>query len=184
MASETFGSVTIIDDAGANANSYVSVPYVKSQWSIDPNKDFSSLTDEDIARLAIYTTSVLDAELWAMYDGDLFNASYALFWPRTNAYDSRGIRITDMTVFPNDLKKAVAEQCWYLNTTDVFKQTQISGLKQQVLDGVGSKTFYDLGELRSALSKPVISELASKLVSPLLIGQSYGSKYSNHIVRG
>lgn len=184
MANETFGTVTIIDDVGANANSYVSVSYIKSQWSVDPNKVFSSLTDEDIAKLAIYATSIFDAELWAMYDGDLFNTSYALFWPRANVQDSRGVRITDMTVFPNDLKKAVAEQSWYLNDNDVFAQVQISGVKQQVLEGVGSKTFYDLGELRSALSKSIISDLASKLVSPLLIGQSYGSKYSNHIVRG
>lgn len=184
MATETFGTTTIINDVGPTANSYVSVSYVKSQWSVDPNKDFSSLSDEDIAKIAIYATSVFDAEFWALYDGTLYNSSYALFWPRTGTYDSRGVPINDMTLFPNDLKKAVSEQSWYLNGNDVFAPLNISGVKQKVLEGTGSKTFYDLGDLRSALSKSVVSDLASKLISPLLIGNSYGNNFTNYIVRG
>ena len=184
MSDETFGSINIIDDVGSTANSYVSVDYVKSRWNLDPNKDYSTLDDEAIAKLAIYTTSIFDSEFWAMYDGYLYNSSYALFWPRTGVTDSRGIAITDYTVFPTDLKNAICEQMYYLNDNNVFAVVNITGLKQRVLEGTGSQTFYDLGELRSALSKDVIGTLAGKMISPLLIGNSYSNAYTNTIVRG
>ena len=184
MSTETFGTTTIIDDVGPSANSYVNVAYVKSRWDIDPNKDYSLIDDETIAKLAIYSTQVFDSEFWAMYAGYLFNSSYALFWPRAGAYDSRGVSITDYTVFPEDLKKSIAEQMWYLQSNDVFAVISIGDVKSQSLDGVGSKTFYDIGARRSALTKNVVSDLAAKMISPLLIGGTYGNSFSNPVVRG
>ena len=184
MANETFGTTTIIDDVGSSANSYVNVAYVKSRWNIDPNKDYSSISDETIAKLAIYSTQVFDSEFWAMYAGYLFNSYYALFWPRYGTYDSRGVSITDYTVFPEDLKKSIAEQMWYLHSNDVFAVISIGDIKSQTLEGVGSKEFYDIGARRAALTKNIISDLAAKMISPLLIGGSYGGSFSNPVVRG
>ena len=182
MANETFGSINIISDVGADANSYASVAFTKSQWAIDPNKT-DVISDEDIARLLIYSTMIFDAELGQDYDGSLYNNSYALYFPRTGCYDGRGIAITDYTVFPLDLQKAITEQAYYLNGTDVYADLNINGVKSQSLSGVGSRTFYDLGELRSALQKDSIFELAKKIVSPLVVG-GYTSNYSSRIVRG
>lgn len=184
MATETFGSVTVISDVGATANSYVSVAETKAQWALDPNKDASGFTDEQIAVFVIYATEVTDAENWALYDGYLFNPDYALFFPRAGLTDSRGVKISDMTIFPKDLKKSVIEQAYYLSSNDVFATLNLNGVKSQSLTGVGSKTFYDLGEYRAALKKNVMSDLAKKYLSALLIGGSAGSDYTARFVRG
>lgn len=179
-----YGTTEIISDVGANANSYISIDFAKSQWSMDKNKDFSSFTDEAIAKLCIMATSVIDLEYWALFDGELFNSDYALMFPRTGLTDMRGVQITDYTVYPVELMLATAELAYYLNANDGYLSVTLSGVKSQSLDGVGSKEFYDLADLRSATKIDVIPTKARKLLEPLLIGgQSYGD-YTASFVRG
>lgn len=155
MANETFGAITVISDVGADANSYVSVAKTRELWALDPNKT-DVISDEDLARLVIYATAIMDAELGQQYTGNLYNKNYALSFPRVGCVDNRGVAITDYSVFPIDLQKATSEQAYYLNSNDAYAVLDINGVKSQSLSGVGSQEFYDLGELRSALTKDAI----------------------------
>lgn len=184
MAIETAGSITVISDVGPTANSYSSIADIKAQWDKNPNIDYSSLDDEAIGQLAILATESLDLEYGSDYAGTLYDADYALFWPRVGVYDRRGVAITDYTVFPSDLANAVAAQAWWLNQVDFIAlgATSVSGIKMQELEGLGKKEYFDIGSQRSALYKSPVSKDANKWLEGLVVGGTGG--YTSVMQRG
>lgn len=182
MATETFGSTTIISDVGTTANSYISVADAKAYYDTDPNKDYSAITDETLAKALITATLLTDAYYGAKYKGDLYDSTYALFWPRTSVYDPRGVAITDYTVFPTQLGYAVAEQAYFGATTNREAELTISGVLSQTLEGVGSQTYQSASDQRIAGSKPLFVARAQQLIAPFVVGG--GSAYVGTLQRG
>lgn len=174
MANETYGAVTIIDDVGPTANSYASVATVKAQWDKNPNIDYSTLTDEQIARLAILATESLDLEYGTDYTGVLYDEDYALFWPRVGVYSRRGVLLDDYTVFPTDLQNAVAAQAWWLGAVDLIGLEVtgggVGGVKRQKMDGLGEKEFFEIADQRLAARRSSVSSDAKKWLEGLVIG--------------
>lgn len=174
MATETFGSITVISDVGATANSYVSVAVTKAQWDKNPNIDYSALTDEAIAQLVILATESLDLEYGADYAGTLYDEDYALFWPRVGVKDRRGVLITDYTVFPTDLQYATAAQAWWLGSVDLIgleiSGGSVSGVKSKNMDGLGGKEYFDVAEQLRASRRSSVSKDANKWLSAMVVG--------------
>lgn len=176
----------VISEPSATANSYASIAFVKSQWDLNPNIDYSALTDEQIGNLAIFATMFIDKENGAEYQGVLYDPAYSLFFPRTGLTDRRGMAITDYTVFPIDLQKAVAAQAWYLNSVDFIATEnttgQISGVKIKKMDGLGSKEYFSVSEQKTALYKSRICNDARKYLESFVSGSS--SPYISIMQRG
>jgi len=59
MAIEIFTNFTVISDVGIDANSYISVEDTKSLWELDPFKQGTTLTDEEIGRGVITATTTI-----------------------------------------------------------------------------------------------------------------------------
>lgn len=177
---------TVISDPSATANSYADIDFVKAQWDLNPNIDYSALSNEEIGNLAIYATANLDTQYGTDYLGVLYDAEYALFYPRVGVVDRRGVPIIDYTIFPLDLQKAVAAQAWYLNSVDfVAAETssgQISGVQSKSMDGLGSKTYFDTSEQKTALYKSKVCSDARKYLESLVSGSS--SPYISIMQRG
>jgi hypothetical protein len=182
MASETFGSTTIISDVGPTANSYISVADAKAYYDLDPNKDYSAITDENLAKALITSTLLADINFGDQYVGLLEDSDNALFWPRTGAVDERGVSITDYTVFPAQLGLAVAEQGYSVAQENRETEISISNVISQKLDGVGSQTFMSASDQKIAASKPLFVERFSALIKPFIIGG--GSGYTTVLQRG
>lgn len=182
MASETFGSTTIISDVGPTANSYISVADAKAYYDLDPNKDYSAIADETLAKALITSTLLADAYYGSKYKGLLEDSDNALFWPRTSVYDERGILITDFTAFPAQLGLAIAEQAYSLSTEDREVETSISNVISQKLDGVGSQTFMDASSQKIAAAKPLFVSRAQQLIAPFVTGGS--SSFISTLSRG
>jgi len=185
MATETFGSITVISDVGPTANSYSSVANIKAQWDKNPNIDYSSVDDETIAQLAILSTESLDLEYGSDYAGTLYNEDYALFFPRVGVYDRRGILIDDYTVFPSDLANAVAAQAWWMNEIDFISlqvNSGVSGVKSKKLEGLGGKEYFDVADQLLASRKSVVSSDAKKWLDSLVSGGT--SAYIQTMYRG
>lgn len=177
---------TVISTPSDTANSYAAIDFVKAQWDVNPNIDYSSLDDETIGNLAIYATQFIDNEYASSYNGEIYDDSYALFWPRTGAVDRRGVPITDYTVFPEDLQKAIAAQAWYLNSIDLLSSETttgaISGVKSKSFEGLGSKEYFSVSEQRTALYKSRVCTDARNYLESLVTGSS--SPYTNVMQRG
>tara|TARA_R110000782_G_scaffold270483_1_gene371888 strand:- start:70311 stop:70850 length:540 start_codon:yes stop_codon:yes gene_type:complete len=177
---------TVISDPSATANSYASLAFIKSQWDLNPNIEYSALTDEQIGNLGIFSTMSIDNEYSNDYLGALYDIDYSLFWPRTGAVDRRGVAITDYTIFPLDLQKAVAAQAWYLNSVDFVATEnasgQISGVQSKSMDGLGSKSYFGTSEQKKALYKSKICSDARKYLDSLVSGSS--SPYISIMQRG
>lgn len=182
MATEVIGSTTLESSPGADANSYISLVDAKAYYNLDPNKDYSGISDETLAKALITATLLIDLQYGSDYVGKLYDDSYALYWPRTNAVDQRGVVITDYTVFPTQLGLAVAEQAYYGATSDREAEVTISNVLSQELDGVGSQTYMNASDQRIASRKPVIVSRAQQLISPFVIGG--GSAMVGVMLRG
>ena len=185
MATEIFGSITVISDVGPTANSYSSVANIKEQWDKNPNIDYSLLDDETIAQLAILSTESLDLEYGANYSGALYNEDYALFWPRTGVHDRRGIIIDDYTVFPSDLANAVAAQAWWMNEVNLIGlqvDSGVSEVKSNDLEGLGGKEFFGVSDQLLASRKSPVSSGAKKWLDSMVLGGT--SAYIQTMYRG
>ena len=185
MATEIFGSITVISDVGPTANSYSSVANIKEQWDKNPNIDYSAVDDETIAQLAILSTESLDLEYGSDYVGALYDEDYALFWPRTGAYDRRGILINDYTVFPSDLANAVAAQAWWMNEIDLIGlqiNSGTSAVKGKNLEGLGGQEFFDVADQLLANRKSTVSSDAKKWLDSMVLGGT--SAYVQVMFRG
>ncbi len=186
MASETFGSITVISDVGPTANSYSSVANIKAQWDKNPNIDYSALSDEQIGQLAIFATESIDLQYGEDYNGLLYDESYALFFPRVGVSDRRAVPIIDYTIFPSDLANAVAAQAWWLNEINFIgmatSTTSVSGVKRKEMEGLGSKEYFNVADQMVALRKSQVSSDAKKWLSSFVIGGL--SDYTQMMYRG
>ena len=182
MASETFGSTTIISDVGPTANSYISVADAKAYYDLDPNKDYSAIADETLAQALITARFLLDAYYGDKYRGTLYDQTYATFWPRVGVYDERGILIEDYTEFPTQLGYAQAEQAYYGATEDREAETTISNVLRKQLEGVGSITYMSASDQRLAASKGLFVDRAAQLIKPFVTGST--SPYIDLMSRG
>jgi len=186
MANETYGTTTIINDVGSDANSYASVAEIKAQWDKNPNIDYSLLDDETIARFAIASTQSLDLQYGENYAGTLYNKDYALFWPRVGVFDRRGVLIDDYTVFPSDLIGATAAQAWWLNSVDLLSIEisggGASGTKRKSMDGLGELEYFDVTDQMIASRRPQVSSEAKGWLSSFVLGGT--SAYVQVMYRG
>lgn len=182
MAIENLTGFDVISDVGATANSYASIAFTKTLWSIDPYKDVGTFTDEDIGRALIAATKQINAEFGSMFAGSFYDDTYALFFPRESISDSRGVDITDMTVFPDEIIEATAVQAWYVNESNRLAEPTVTGVKKQEMDGLGSQEFFSPG-IQSSAKSPVISEETRKIVAPYTIG-GLSSRYTMLMGRG
>ena len=181
MAIEIVGEFTVTSDVGPAANSYVSIADTKTSWETDPYKEASKYTDEEIGMAVITATNQLDSKYWNNYKGALFDDSYALHFPRTGLYDSRGISITDYLTFPVEFAKAVSIQAWYILVGDRRLEPEVSSIKKLKMDGLGMKEFFGAASQANNM-KALISIEASDAISPYISGGS--SKYSMTVHRG
>lgn len=174
MATETFGSTTIISDPGATANSYISVADAKAYYDFDPNKDYSAIDDETLAKALITATMLADAYYGDKYKGYLYDSAYALFWPRTSVTDQRGVVISDYTTFPTQLGWAIAEQAYYGATEDREAEPVIDAVTMERVEGAVTVQYSDVSDKRIAASKPLFVSRAQQLMSPFVIGGGSG----------
>lgn len=181
MATEIYGAYTVISDPGENANSYAAVSFYKSVLSGDPNKDISSETDESIAQRLINATSQIDFENFDNLQGEIYDTSFSLLFPRTGLTDYRGQSVSDFDIFPEQLKLATVYQAYHIGKVDYYAEDQ--GLpevtvKRQKLEGVGEKEFFSASERGKATGKDkwgkeVDRYLKSFLISPLTGGSGW-----------
>lgn len=183
MATETIGSTTVVSDPGATANSYISLASAKSYWDSDPNKDYSGIADETLAKALITATLLLDAHYGGRYKGLLYDDSYALFWPRTDVTDPRGVAITDYTVFPVQLGLAVAEQAYYGAQSDREAEAELTGVSMERVEGAITVQYASASDQRIAASKPLFVDRVEALIAPFLIGGG-GGRYVGFMTRG
>jgi hypothetical protein len=181
MATESYTDFDVISNVGATANSYASVAYTKSLWSLDQFKKDYTFTDEDIGRAVISATKTFDKAYWNSYLGTMYSDDYALFFPRTGIYDSRKVAITDYTVFPSEVIEATAIQAYYLASSNRNAEVDPSLVKQMKMDGLGSKEYFNVGTQLNS-KKDIIAEEASLIISPYVL--SSGGKYSSLFLRG
>lgn len=181
MATEVYGSYTVISDPGSNANSYAAVSFYKSVLGGDPNKDISGETDESIAQRLINASSQIDFENFDNFQGELYDEDYSMMFPRTGLTDYRGLSVTDYTEFPEQLQLATIYQAYHIGKIDFYAEDQ--GLpeitvKKQKLEGVGEKEFFSATERGKATGKDkwgkeVNRYLKSFLITPLTGGSGW-----------
>ena len=179
MAAEVIGSITVISNPSSDANSYASIAKYKEVLSLDVNKDISGETDESIAARLINATRQIDFENSGNFLGELYDDSYALQFPRKGLVDYRGIKVTDYTVFPDQLILATIYQSYYIDKVDYYSESSsVSGVKRQEMEGLGSQEFFDPSDQKKAVkkdkwAKEVGGFLNSFLLSPIATGSSY-----------
>ncbi len=183
MAIENFTGFNVISDVGPSANSYTSVAYAKSLWILDPYKDVGSLEDEFIAKCVISATAQINREYGKWFSGSLYDDTYALFFPRKNIADSRGVEITDMTVFPSEVADAAATQAWYVCNSNRSEESSVSVVKSQKGEGIGSIEYFSPAQQAAYARSATISEETRLIISPYIIGGN-SSKYVTLMGRG
>jgi len=173
----------LISVPSPDANSWASLDYIKNTWLSDPYKDPLLYTDDEIEKAAIAATIQLDFEYANKFTGTLYDESNATSLPRIGLRDYRNLEIKDMTTFPTEAAKAVAEQAWYIieNPTDP-ENISISTVKSQKMDGVGSKENFSPAQQRSAQYNPKLAPKAVKWLEPLT--GIISSRYVNYWERG
>lgn len=180
MATEVIGSTTLESSPGPTANSYSSLVDAKAYWDNDPNKDYSGLVDETLAKALITATMLIDLQYGERYKGELYDQSYALYWPRTGATDGRGVAITDYTEFPAGLAQAAAEQAYYGAQEDREAEAVLSATVMERVEGAVTVQYGDVSEQRQAATKRLLVSRVELLLKPFVSGGtgSYGSVMS------
>lgn len=181
MAIENLTGFDVISDVGPTANSYASVEDTKASWAIDPYKKDHQFTDDEIGMALILATKQINTKYWSMFLGNLYDETYALLFPRENISDSRGVEITDFTIFPVEVSEATSVQAYYSASSNRQEEISVSGVKQKKMDGLGSQTFFSPALQRASVND-VISEESLLLLKPYL-GQS-SNKYVSFMTRG
>jgi hypothetical protein len=175
-------AVTADNVPSATANSYASLVDTKAIWDNDPYKnDYTAFPDDDISRALISATSQLDGEYGHRYKGLLFDDTFALFYPRTNIVDSRGVSITDFTIFPPEVALAASTQAWYILQSDREAEVSVSGTKKQKMDGLGELVFFSPSEQQSVKVALIHSETRA-IINPYVTGGT--SQYVTLVGRG
>jgi len=181
MATENFTGFDVISDVGATANSYVSVADTKVFWLTDPYKIIGTITDEEIAKAVITATKQIDLVYGKSFNGELYDETYSLFFPRLYLYDSRGVSITDYTIFPKEIAEATALQAWYVLQSNRVADNSVTGVKKQGMDGLGYQEYFSPNAQLSA--KPSIIQDEVSLVLEPYVSSGTG-KYSMTVGRG
>lgn len=169
MAIEIFTNFTVISDVGETANSYISVEDTKSLWELDPFKQGTALTDEEIGRAVITATTQLNNKYGNKYLGYIYDETYALFFPRTNLADSRGIAIDEYTTFPSEVANSAGIQAWYASSSNRSEESSVSGVKQNKMDGLGSQTFFSPAQQKNSGYNLISSEV-ELMIAPYVLG--------------
>lgn len=176
MAIEVIGSITVNSNVGSDANSYASVAAYKELLGIDPYKDISTQTDEQIAKALIYATRFINGKIQNQLLGKLYDESYALLFPRTGIDDYRGVEITDYTVFPEQLVQATIYQAWWITQKDIAGADAIvSGVKRQKLEGLGEKEFFGYSEQKAAARVQTLAKEVNDLLDSFISGSLTGN---------
>lgn len=164
------------------ANSYSSLADAKAYWDLNRHIDYSSYTDRELEQALIFATATLDVEFGSKYAGELYDESYALFWPRTGVYDSRGIAITDYTTFPTQLAQATA--CFAFTTLleDRTAEVSVDAVVEKSMDGLGSVKYDSYGAKRAAATKTVVPNQCAKILGSLITSST--SSYVEFLSRG
>ena len=151
MPVEIIGDIELNSGVGMDANSYASLADYKSILGIDPHKDISEQTDEQIAKSLIYATSFINGQIQDKVLGQLYDKTYATLFPRLGLVDYRGVAITDHTVFPEQLIKATIYQAWWITQKDVSAPTaQTSGVKKKEMEGLGNIEYFSPSQQATA----------------------------------
>lgn len=181
MAIENFTGFDVISDVGTDANSYVSVADTKVIWNLDPYKESTTLTDEEIGKAVITATRQLNMQYGSQYKGSIYDDTYALFFPRIDINDSRGIEIIDYTIFPPELAEATAIQSWYVGQSNRVIEVSPSNIKKNRMDGLGSQEFFSPSVQISAKNNMISDEVYLLIKAYITSG---GSKYVDLLGRG
>lgn len=149
--------MSVIATPSPTADSYCSNADAVAIWSADVDKsDYP--TDETIQDSVLRkATRQLDQKYGSSYAGQIYDASYSLYWPRTGVIDQRtGRAITDYTVYPDFMIQAVALQAYYLSKGSRTEEAVISTNISETLEGVGSVTRASVSEQKQAAYTSVI----------------------------
>ena len=176
MAIEVIGSITLNSNVGSEANSYASLSAYKDALGLDPYKDISLQTDEQIAKALIYSTSFINGEIQDKVLGRLYDNSYSLLFPRFDLVDYRGVRITDYTVFPEQLIKATIYQAWWITQKDIAaSDPAISGVKSQAMEGLGDIEYFSPSQQRVANKVQKLAKEVPALLDSFVRGSLSGN---------
>lgn len=177
--------MSVISIPSSTANSYASNAEAIAVWSIDPHKtDYPTVeTSQDQALRT--ATQQLDDTYGDKYKGELYDATFALYQPRTGVTDPRtGVIITDYTVYQDDIKRATAIQAYYVfkNDRDAESADLVSTNTSEKLEGVGSVSRGTTSEQIQATNRSLIHDEAARIMTKWVDGIT--SKYSTVIERG
>ena len=176
MPIEIIGDIELNSDVGMDANSYASLADYKAILGIDPHKDISDQTDEQIAQALIYATFYLDGQIQDKVLGRLYDKTYALLFPRIGLVDYRGVRITDYTVFPDQLIKATVYQAWWITQKDVSAPTaQTSGVKKKQMEGLGNIEYFSPSQQATANRVQRLAKEVPALLDSFISGSLGGN---------
>lgn len=191
MPTEVTANFTVISDPGPTANSYSAIQYYKDYLANDPHKDISLQTDDEIAQSLLNATAILDTEYGSTekYEGTLYDATYALYWPRDDVEDVRTKEvIDDFATFPTVLQSATAVMGWYVQQNARYAEVNAPGqlpdgaivgnIDEQELTGTGMQSFdytYQIAVLEKTAGKiskaTTVPDEVYALISPLLKSQ-------------
>lgn len=176
MPIEIIGDIELNSDVGTDANSYASLADYKAVLGIDPYKDITAQTDEQIAQSLIYASFYIDGQIQDKVLGQLYDKTYATLFPRIGLVDYRGVEITDYTVFPDQLIKATVYQAWWVTQKDIAAaDPALSAVKKKEMEGLGNIEYFSPSEQRMAWKVSRLAKEVPALLDSFVTGSLGGN---------
>lgn len=155
----------------ANANSYVTVAFAESYFTVDPEfyPTWVLLAQSVQEQYLMWATRILDQKV--IWNGTRTDTTSSLRWPRTGVYDRDGTLVADDEI-PLQLKQCVCELLKYIQTNDPTTSQSVDYLKRLMVDVIEIE--YQDGAAQVA-TPPILNQLLRGLGHyPVPMGHSFG----------